>query len=205
MSCVAPPGRRSALAALFTSVTLLAPLYAARAGSGEGARIAVMLRVLAYDRTLTSRMKGKIVIGVLAKKGAAETEPETLAINAALKQLTTLTLQGLPLGFTQLAFTNGRALSAELAAQAVNVLILCSSLESDVEEILKVTRPASVTTLTVSEAIVRAGAAIGVINPAGGDKPKLVVNMKAARVEGLHLQAEVLHIAQIIEAGEDAN
>src|SRR6185295_7088358 len=104
--------------------------------------------------------------------------------------------QELPISVVKLAYAGKDALKSSIAAQGIDALYCCPSLDPDLGAIREVSHQQHVLTLASKEAFVQAGLSIGVF-PSDG-KPMIMINLAASRDEGASLSSELLRLAAVI-------
>lgn len=87
-------------------------------------------------------------------------------------------------------------LDRALARVAADVVYIAPLRALDIADVARVTRAAGVTTFTGVPEYVRLGLAVSV--RLQGDRPKLLVNLPASRLEGADFSAELLKLAQVV-------
>jgi hypothetical protein len=86
-------------------------------------------------------------------------------------------------------------LAAALTHSRATLLYVAPLRGADVQQLAGVARAAHVTTLTGVVRYVELGLAVGV--RLRGDRPRIVVNLAASRLEGAELAAELLKLADV--------
>ena len=159
-------------------------------------QVVILARAISYDKQLRSRAGSGLVIGVLYKPGVAESESTATEVMRAFKSIEGIKVQELPLAAVKLPFTSKDALKAAIAAQGIDALYCCPSLDGDLAAIREISHQQHVLTLASRQAFIQAGLAIGVFSSDG--KPMIMVNLPASREEGAELATELLRLATVI-------
>lgn len=189
--------RRASVVALVLAFVALAAPIAAAADSAIGIDklVAILVRALAYDRSLDARAGDAVVVAVLSTNDRAS-RATSAAVLEAFKPLTSARLQGRPLSAVAVEWTDAAALGVVITQHGVDAVILCPGLEPALPAIIELARRTKVTTLTTVPAFVEQGAAVGVTMEDG--KPRLLVNLTASRAEGSQLSSELVGLAKVI-------
>jgi hypothetical protein len=157
-------------------------------------RTVVLMRALAYDDALVARAGSQVVLALLTPAKAGDS-----AIRTSLRNLSKVTVRGLPITVVELTYSDAARLQADLREQQVSVLYLAAGLERAVPEIVEHTRALKVRTLTSELAYLKSGASLGAIDVEGSDKPRLMVNVAASQLEGMKLTSQLLQVAQKLD------
>lgn len=156
-------------------------------------QLPILLKVLAYDRHLPARAPSGVVVAVVFQGG---NRTSLLAKESAMRVLeATATVGGVPLravaiDLDRTSFANG------LDSLAATHAYLTPLRATDVSVLAARAREARVTTMSGVPRHVELGAAIGV--GLRGGRPRIFVNVRASRLEGADLSAELLKLAEIV-------
>jgi TonB family protein len=193
-------GLRALIALLFFSS--LPPQ--ARAGDLEtGQRMKLLMRALAYDRQLPARQKGgTILVGVAFAPQDAASVKEKEAVLAALGALRSMRIAGFALDFAAVPYAGPSSIEAALGGRRAAALYVCGGLASAVGEIRARAAAAKIATMSGSEAITRSGLAFAAFEEGGGGR--MIVNLGAAKEQGLDLDAALLKLSIVLKGGEPA-
>ena len=153
----------------------------------------ILLKVISFDRQLHTRAPRDVVIGVIMQGG---NRASVAAHDQAIEILTAAgtTVDGIPVRV--ITFDLDRQSVREVFANVALTHVYVTPLRAvDIGELATQARAAGVTTMTgVAEHLGR-GISIGVGLRAG--RPKILVNVRAARAEGAELSAELLKLAEL--------
>jgi hypothetical protein len=168
-----------------------------RAQEAELRDAALIVRVLSYDRALTARAGGNVVVLVAFKQGDSASETERQRLVAALNSVGARTpIAGMRPRATEHAFRDTATLQrAARDAHAVAVYS-CRGLEGSADAISRATRGAQALSITSEAASVRAGLGVGLIHRSG--QVRLMINLPATVAEGARLDAALLQVAEVI-------
>lgn len=179
------------------TVALTLGLYGSAGAQVPPEKQAVILaRAISYDKELRSRAGSSLVIAVLYKPGAADSESTAAEVLRAFKSMEGIKVQELPLSVVKLPYSGKDALKSAIAAQGIDALYCCPSLDAELSAIREISHQAHVLTLASRQAFIQAGLSIGVFSSDG--KPMIMVNLAASREEGAVLATELLRLATVI-------
>src|SRR5262249_44994618 len=98
-------------------------------------QVAILARVLAYDRAFKTRAGSAGTIGVVAKAGDKASAGNQAEMVKAFKALDPPSIQGVPVAVAEHSFTDAAALSEWIDSNKVGVLYLASGLAAQLDEI----------------------------------------------------------------------
>ncbi len=192
-----PPMPRLPLA-LFVLAT--GAFSARRAGAQEmdvpvAIQMSVLLKVISFDRQLPLRAPKEVVLGIAFQSGNRASviarDEVRQAIAAACDGV-----NGVPIRVEAIDL-DGEPVAAALKRRALTHLYVTPLRAADIRALAAATRAARVTTLTGVPSYVARGLAIGVV--LRGERPHILVNLDASRLEGADLAAELLKLATIVK------
>jgi hypothetical protein len=183
---------------VFVGAALAAISAAALAGDlPADQRAKILMRVLTYDRQIESRQSGGAVfVGVLYAPADRASVKEKDAMVAALGALKALKIKGYSLEFAAMPYKDAGALKAQAGLRRITALYVCSGLSSALGDVRAFAEGAKVATMSGSEAYTRAGLAFAAVEKGG--KGEIIVNLKAAKSQGLDLDAALLRLAVVL-------
>jgi hypothetical protein len=155
-------------------------------------QLPLFLKVMSFDRQLSSRAGGTLVLAITYQSGyraSVDAKEEAWRSAGNVHEI-----GGIPLSIVAIDLDR-EDLEAALTHSRVTLLYLAPVRGVDVKELGGVARAAHVTTLTGVVRYVELGLAVGV--RLRGDRPRIVVNLIASRLEGAELGAELLKLAEI--------
>lgn len=185
---------RLAAAALLASATLL---HAEGMPVPVQTQAALFAKVLQYDRKLSVRAGGDIVVGILHQSKLRESA--AVARDAAAAFATQKTIAALPVSVVTLDLDDPAIagnLRGSLESRKVDVLYVCPLRAFDVASIAKSTSALGVLSLTGVPKYADA-LSVGLDMTAG--KPQIVVNLAASRAEGADFASDLLRLARVIK------
>jgi YfiR/HmsC-like len=153
-------------------------------------QIALFLKVLTFDRNLVVSPASEIVVGVVFQSGYRS------SVNAKNVAMTALQVTGNPRKIRAIAIDLDReSLLTALSRHRPSVLYVAPLRAVEIGDLATTARNANVTTLTGVAQYISLGLAVSV--RLQGERPKLVINAEAAKLEGADFSAELLKLAQI--------
>lgn len=188
------PRRTAVLLSVIAGFFLAMPLAAQEADVPVGLQIPLFLKVVSFDRQLASRMNDELVVAVAYQGGNRESvramEDAVRAIRSArgVPGMPELRVESIDLDKTSLV--------VELDRRQVTILYVAPLRAVDIAIIADAARAARVTTFTGTPRYLSDGLAVSVRYQ--GERPKLLINVDAARLEGAEFSAELLQLAQVM-------
>ena len=158
-------------------------------------RVTVLLTTLSYDLNIKSRGDA-LRIGVVGKADDGHSVKHAKEALAAFEVASSKRVKGMGIVVLDLSSSKESDLAATIKSKSVNVLYLGSQLGSLEKTAIKLARDMKILTLSGQENTIKAGAAIGAVLEQG--KPRILVNLKAAKVQGAKLDARLLRLVRIV-------
>jgi hypothetical protein len=163
----------------------------------------LLLRVLAYDRNLKSRVGGNATVLVLYRPGDPASEARRTALHNAFEEVAReVVVSGLPVVVEEVPYRTAAELDAKLEASHPAMVYVDHALEVNLAEITQLTRRRGVLSADGSRSMVEAGVAIGIVARSG--RAAVIVNLPVARQEGVNLDAALLSVAEVLRDPVDA-
>jgi len=156
----------------------------------------LLLKILQFDRNLTSRTGPQVVIGVVyqgrfrASKRACE-EMRKAAQAAAAERVGDRHIDLVEIDIERVD------LKQVLDSLHVDVAYVAPLRATDIKTITDVTRDLHITTVTGVEEYVHQGLAVGL--GVREEKPRVFVNLEASRAEGADFSSRLLSLAQVVK------
>jgi len=182
------------LLSIVAGISLPTPARAQDADVPIGLQIPLFLKVVSFDRQLASRMDTELVVGVAYQRGNGESvrarDDAIHALRAAQTE------PGLPRLRIEPIDLDKESLVLQLVRRKVTVLYVAPLRAIDIAIVADAARAARVTTCTGTPRYLSEGLAVSVRYQ--GERPKLLINVDAARLEGAEFSAELLNLAQVM-------
>ncbi|MEO8335864.1 MAG: YfiR family protein [bacterium] len=156
-------------------------------------QLPLFLKVMSFDRQLHARTAGELVIAFAYQGGfraSVETKEQAWRSTIGVHEF-----DGMPVTLVAIDLDK-EGLAAALSRSKATLLYIAPMRGVDMKELMAVTRAARVTTLTGVVRYVELGCAVGV--RLRGDRPRILVNLVAARLEGAEFAAELLSLAEVL-------
>lgn len=158
-------------------------------------QIPLFLKVLAFDRQLHARAGAEVVLGVVFQSGnraSVNARDEVMRAVSSVRD----SVDGLPVRAVVIDLDK-EPLAGALTRNRVTVMYVAPLRAIDIAAVAAAARTAHVTTMTGVPDYVGRGLAVSV--RLQRDRPKLLVNLNASRLEGADLSAELLKLAVVIQ------
>lgn len=172
-------------------VALLAALAAgltapARASDvPAGLMVKIVMAAVAFDHSIDQRFGDTVVVGVVGG-GSRAAEIKSVLDGYADKKLKGKALEVVTLG------------ADELENRDVDLVFFSEALGGNAKKYAEICQRKNATAVSFDEAGVAAGIPLGVELTADG-KPKLLINLNAAKASGAIFSAQVLKLARMVE------
>lgn len=176
---------------VLVGVLALPAAAAGQAASSQEPWLALMLRALGNDRSLPGRGGALKIAVVHTAEGEADATATAERLAAAGRGMPALKVTAHPVKFTSVA-----ALLTQIREDRFTALYIHVSASQALISVVQVSRGAKIPSLGDTRDMIVRGAALGVEEAGGG--PKLVINLRAAKAEGLDLPAGLLGLSTVI-------
>ena len=158
-----------------------------------GTQLSLFLKVMTFDRNLEKRAGERLVLAVAFQ---SENRASSRARNEAVAALSGVTKIG-TLDFEVIGIDlDKQNLETELSEHNVAFLYVTPLRAMDLGEVIGAARAAGVRTITGVPGYVEEGLSVGV--RLQSDRPRLMINLEASKLEGADYKAELLKLAQLI-------
>lgn len=157
-------------------------------------QIPLSLKVITFDRQLHSRNPTEFVVAVVYQSGnrasASARDDAVRAIESAHA-----TVAGAPVRVVEIDLDQA-SLTAALKARQISLLYVAPLRAIDISELAATARAAGLTTVSGVPHYIALGLAVGV--RLQRDRPRILVNLQGARLEGADFTAELLKLAEMM-------
>lgn len=158
---------------------------------------ALLHKILAFDRNLKARAGSELVIGILyqtAFRSSLSCKDDFVAVMAK-SQIDKLV--DLPIRHVPIALTDDINLAEAAARNSIDIFYVAPLRAVDLKTITAVSRNRKILTFTGVPAYVEAGLTVGIGTK--GENPRVIVNLSAAKAEGVEFSSQLLKLAKVIE------
>jgi hypothetical protein len=159
-------------------------------------QIPIFLKLLTFDRNLTTTAGTELVIAVLYQGGNRESQAVSRQVDVELRKASRM-FEGLTTRVLAIDLEREGDLAARLRHDSVKAMYIGPLRAVDLRALLRASRAAQVRSFSGVGRFVTQGVAMGAI--LRGDLPEIVINLPAAREEGADYPAQVLKLARVIE------
>jgi hypothetical protein len=190
----APFARRVFVALAIGRGLLATPIPAQEMEIPVATQIPLFFKVLAFDRNVDAKQSNELVIAVAFQSGNRQSTTAKNEVTRVLADLTDADARTVRAVTIDLDREDLRATLRDVHAAMLYVTPLRGVA---IDDIATITREARVRTFTGVPKYISQGLAVGVRRL--GDRPKLMVNLRVARLEGADFSAEFLKLAQVVQ------
>ncbi len=189
--------RRLRIGSVFALLALAGSACAQEMPVPVDAQVPVLLKVLAFDRRIADARGENLVVGVLYQSGFRLSSTVKDWVMDALSRAGSSGPADRPLNVVAIDADRKENLEEGLTRLGVKVLYVTPLRAFDLPSLVAATRRSRTLTLTGVPDYVEAGLSIGL--DLKQDRPRILVNLHAARAEGADLAAPLLGLATLVE------
>ena len=159
------------------------------------AQYLLFLKILTFDRNLDQRVNGDLVIGIVYQRRFRRSLHVRDALLNAVKESKIADVAGHQIRVVSIDLESNTDIRKAIREHRVNALYIAPLRAVDIKSISKVSREAKVLTMTGVPEYVEEGIAVGI--GLRGEKPEILVNLRAAKAEGVDFHAQLLKLAKV--------
>jgi hypothetical protein len=178
-----------------TSVSVVSLVRAEVLDVPPALQASLMLKVITFDRLLAARAENEVAVGIAYQSGNRASLLVKDQVAAALKNAR-VAAPDRPVRVV-LIDLDKESIATALGREDLYLLYVAPLRAVDIGELAAATRKAQVTTFTGNGEYVSQGLAVGV--RLEGDRPRLLVNVQQAKLEGADFSAELLKLAKVVK------
>lgn len=161
-------------------------------------QITLLYKILTFDRKLGARAPGDdIVVAILYQSAFRASAVVHREVLDALKRRGDSTIAGHPVHWVSLELSETPQLAGAFVRDRVDVIYVAPLRGIDLDGILAAARSKRVTSFTGVPQFVDRGLAVGI--GLQRDRPRILINLTAARAEGADFTSQLLRVATVIE------
>jgi hypothetical protein len=161
-------------------------------------QIALLLKILTYDRSFPVKNKSGVMIGVVFVAADPESVAAKDEILKTLALVADRTIKNVPIKAVALEYKDPKSLAATVRSQGINVFYIAPGNAASLQELLRMSHTKGITTATGVPEYVQRGVAIG-IGIKADKKPDILINLPSSRQEGSEFDASLLRIATVVK------
>ena len=155
----------------------------------------ILLKSLTYDRNLKLRSEGGVRIGVVSLASDAGSAGAGAALLKEIQRFQGKKVKGLPLSVEGLEVQEASEVFRAVDEKKLNVLFLTPGCDPLLSKVVGLAKVKKVLIFSGDAKLAKAGAAIGISQQDG--KPKITVNLSAAKEQGADLDDKLLKLAEV--------
>jgi len=161
--------------------------------------VAILLKVMSYDRNFSQRFTEGLRVGVMAKGDSAQSGDCAATTMKAFSAFGSKRLKGKSIKAKRYNVASTAELDSILGAQGPNALFLSEGMDSMLAAVAKQARARKLLVVACDADHVRDGVAAIAVVRGPDDKPKIYINLKTAQAQGADFDARVLKMAEVIK------
>jgi YfiR/HmsC-like len=161
--------------------------------------VKILMRALAYEKARGFEKGPSLRVGVLFDPGAKDSYVTAIAaVSLFVDQIRNMTFKGLPIVVIGVPLVADDTRLLESLASNLNVAYMAPGLtRSSLERVLSATRHLGILSMGAFRDYVRWGVSLGVVLKS--QRPRILVNLEAARLEGASFSSQLLQLAEIVK------
>jgi len=156
-------------------------------------QVPLFLKILTFDRNLKTRVGDEIIIGIVYQekfRPSHNVKEEFLRVMDPYQKI-----QGVPLRLKPIEISDESNLGDNIST--IDILYVTPLRAIGMNTITKLSRTKKVLTLTGVPDYVKSGLAVSV--EIKGEKPQIVINLPAAKAEGVDFSSQLLNLAKVVK------
>ena len=162
----------------------------------EELQVSIFLKILTYDRSLETKVKDTIRIGVLYFPENARSKKNKEAIIESLELNKDKTINGIPFNFMEIELGSEKRWEEVTKEKKINVLYVTSDGSDIIKRISPITQAKKILTITGTVDYVNQGISVGLT--VKEEKPQVVINLPSAKAEGSDFSSNLLRLCKVI-------
>lgn len=159
-------------------------------------QMAILLRVLEFDRDLADRVGDELVIGIAYQRRNRTSLNARDAILGMSRGEPSV--MGIRVKYVTIAISSDGSFGDSLRVNQVDVLYIPPLRSVRLEEIIAATAEHGVLTWTGVVEYIGEGVAVGV--GAKGERPEIVINLDVAKAAGVQFSSQLLKLARLVDS-----
>jgi hypothetical protein len=160
-------------------------------------QVPLLLKILCFDRNLHRHADKQFVFAILYQKKFRKSLDAKNDFEQALSKYSLTKIDNIPIKLIAVDVSEDSSLTSIIDYNRVDVIYLAPVKAINIGDITTLSRQKQITTLTGVADYVEAGIAVGV--GVKGDKPQILINLNAAKAEGVNFNSQLLKLARIVE------
>ncbi|MDE3059363.1 MAG: YfiR family protein [Bacteroidota bacterium] len=156
----------------------------------------LFLKIFTFDRNFHSRADEGIAIGILYQSEYRKSLNVRNAFIDIINNFPLRDVDGAPIRYVSIDITRESDLRAAVKREGIDLFYIAPLRAVDISTITGISREQHVLTLTGVPEYVIDGVSVSI--DVKGDKPLIVINLPAAKAEGVDFDAQLLKLAKVI-------
>jgi hypothetical protein len=162
-------------------------------------QFSMLMRILTFDRNLKTRVGAEITIGIIYnKKFKKSINIKNEIMNMVNDESYIIKkIEDIPIHYIEVDISNNNNLESIILQNNIDVIYMTPMGNLQIEPIINISRSKQIATLTGVPDYVESGLAVGV--GAEGGRPSIIINLPAAKAEGMDFEAQLLKLTRVIK------
>ena len=184
-----------AIAILFGLILLSSKLTPQEMEVPVNVQYPIFLKILSFDRALSERVDGAIVLGIVFQgKNRESLNAKNKFVNS-IKNSSIKNINKIPIRHVEIDIEKVD-LNKSVTENKVNILYMTPLRAVNAESVYSFSRTKKIVTLTGVPKYVESGFAVGLELKKG--KPSILINLLAAKAEGIDFSSRLLKLARVL-------
>lgn len=159
-------------------------------------QVALILKILTYDRNLESRAPTELNIGIVYSAADPASVRARDDVAEVLQRFSDRTVKKVRIRFTSVEYQSVSQLESAAKAAQISVFYITPGNTRNLEALARVSQANQILTTTGVPEYVERGIAVGI--GVKQDKPEIIINLRSSKSEGCEFDASLLRIVRVV-------
>ncbi len=159
-------------------------------------QVPLFIKILNYDRSLKNRDDDKVVIGIIYQEKFRKSDITKDEFLNSIQDISDNTINGKPVECIPVEVSNLQNLDRIIDSRNISVLYVAPLRSIEINRIYHISRRKKVVTISGVSKYIREGISVGL--ELVDEKPKILINRKASKNEGIDFTSQLLRLAILI-------
>ncbi len=156
----------------------------------------LLLKILTFDRNLETRIGDEIVIGILYQSKFRLSEITKSSWVRSIEESEIKTLEDIPIRFVNIDLNEENNIAEVISRENVDILYITPLRAFNLKSITELSQSNKIITFTGVPEYTEDG--IGISIGTKGNKPQIIINLDASKLEGCDFSSKLLNLARIV-------
>ena len=156
----------------------------------------LLLKILTFDRNLETRIGDEIVIGILYQSKFRLSEITKSSWVRSIEESEIKILEDIPIRFVNIDLNEENNIAEVISRENVDILYITPLRAFNLKSITELSQSNKIITFTGVPEYTEDG--IGISIGTKGNKPQIIINLDASKLEGCDFSSKLLNLARIV-------